>query len=119
MSYDINLLEPVSLETIILDDAHDMRGGTYALGGTKEAWLNITYNYSKHYYEHIDSEEGIRFIFGMTGSESIPVLEKAISKLGNDTDTDYWKATEGNAKVALLKLVALAKLRPDGIWDGD
>lgn len=32
---------------------------------------------------------------------------------------NYWDATEGNAKRALLQLVALAKLRPDGVWDGD
>jgi hypothetical protein len=30
---------------------------------------------------------------------------------------DYWKATEGNAKRALCQLVALAQLRPDGVWN--
>lgn len=37
----------------------------------------------------------------------------------DDVDTDYWKPTEGNAKRALLQLLAMAKIRPDGIWDGD
>ena len=55
----------------------------------------------------------------MTGAESIPVLEKAIAPLGDDVDDDYWKSTEGNAKQALLQLVALAKMRPDGVWNGD
>ena len=32
---------------------------------------------------------------------------------------DYWKATEGNAKRALYGLLTFARLRPDGIWDGD
>jgi hypothetical protein len=32
---------------------------------------------------------------------------------------DYWEATEGNAKRALLQLMALSRMRPDGVWDGD
>ena len=56
---------------------------------------------------------------GMTGAESIPVLQNAIANLGDDTDQDYWKATDGNAKRSLCQLLAMAKMRPDGIWDGD
>ena len=55
----------------------------------------------------------------MTGAESIPVLQKAIANLGDDTDPDYWKATDGNAKRPLCQLLAMAQMRPDGIWDGD
>ncbi len=44
-------------------------------------------------------------------------MKDAISKLGNDVDKNYWEATEGNAKRALHGLLALAKLRPDGIWE--
>lgn len=47
------------------------------------------------------------------------MFEKAIAGLNNDTDPDYWKATEGNAKRPLYQLLALAKMRPDGVWDGD
>lgn len=54
------------------------------------------------------------------GAESIPMLEKAIAALGDDTDDDdYWHATEGNAKRALYWLLEFAKMRPDGVWDGD
>ena len=28
-------------------------------------------------------------------------------------------ATEGNVKRAIYQLIALAKIRPDGIWSGD
>jgi hypothetical protein len=58
-------------------------------------------------------EKGIRTIYGMTG------LEKSIDQLGFDTDPDYWKATDGNARQALMGLLQLAMMRPDGIWDGD
>lgn len=118
MSYDIELLDPVTREVIQLDSPHQIKGGTYAMNGTTEAWLNITYNYGQIYREKF-GEKGIRTIYGMTGAESIPVIQKVIDELGNDVNKDYWKATEGNAKKPLYGLLAFAKMRPDGIWDGD
>ena len=118
MSYDINLVDPVTKETIEFDDIQDIKGGTYCIGGTTEAWLNITYNYGKYYYK-IFGEKGIRTIYGMTGAESIPILKKAIDTLGNNVSENYWEPTEGNAKKALCALLTFAQLRPDGIWDGD
>jgi len=119
MSYDIELVDPVSRKTLELDEPHHMRGGTYAMGGTTECSLNITYNYSRHYYNTISATEGIRAIYGMTGAESIQILKIAVAQLGDDVSDDYWESTEVNAKRALLQLIALAKLRPDGIWQGD
>lgn len=55
----------------------------------------------------------------MSGAESIPVLKKAVDNLGDETSPDYWESADGNVKKALLQLIAMAKLRPDGIWDGD
>lgn len=118
MSYDIELCDPVTREVIELDEPHQMRGGTYCVGGTTELHLNITYNYGEFYYQTMGNS-GIRTIYGLTGAESIPILEAAISKLGDDVDPDYWKPTEGNAKRPLYQLLAFAKMRPDGIWDGD
>lgn len=118
MSYDINLCDPVTHDVLELDDPHDMRGGTYAMGGTRECHLNVTYNYASR-YKRVLGDKGIRTIYGMTGAESIPVLEAAASRLADDATGNYWDATEGNAKRALLQLAALAKLRPDGVWDGD
>ena len=118
MSYDISLLDPVSKETIQLDEPHFMRGGTYAVGGTTDLHLNVTYNYGKHFY-NVTGDNGIRTIYGMTGAETMPILKKAIEALGDDTHHDYWRATEGNAKRALIQLLSMANMRPDGIWDGD
>jgi hypothetical protein len=118
MSYSIALVDPVTRERLELDSPHQMRGGTYCVGGTAECWLNVTYNYGEHYYR-VFGEGGVRTIYGMTGAESLPVLKAAAGQLGDDTDSDYWKPTEGNAKRALLQLAALAQLRPDGVWEGD
>lgn len=118
MSYDIRLKDRTSDETLHLDTPHQIKGDTYALGGTTECWLNVTWNYGKHFYATL-GEKGIRTICGMTGADSIPLLTAAAEKLGDDIDPDYWKPTEGNAKRALLQLIAFAKMRPDGVWDGD
>lgn len=32
---------------------------------------------------------------------------------------DYWESTAGNAIKPLYKLIAMAQLRPDGVWNGD
>lgn len=115
MSYDLSLVDPVSEETLQLESKHQMQGGTYAVGGTTEASLNITWNYGEFYYR-IFGDDGIRTLHRKTGLESIPILEDAISKLGNETTDNYWDKTEGNAKRPLLQLLTLAKMRPDGVW---
>ena len=118
MSYDIWLTDPVSGERIQLDSPHDMSGGTYAVGGTREAWINITYNYAPHFYA-LFGDKGIRWLYGKTAAETLANLEEAAGLLADDVHEDYWAATEGNAKQALHHLIALARLRPDGIWRGD
>lgn len=118
MSYDLGLKDPISGDWLELDAPHHMRGGTYCLGGSKTAEINITYNYARHYYR-VMGDKGLRTIYGMTGAESIPVLESAIDQLGDEVDSDYWKPTEGNAKRALMQCLVLAQMRPDGVWDGD
>ena len=120
MSYDISLCDPVTHKPLKADSTHFIAGGMRAMGGTKELWLNVTYNYSHFYYQpEVFGKNGIRSIYGKTGAESIPMLEKAISALGDDVDdSDYWHATEGNAKRALYGLLSFAKMRPDGVWDG-
>ena len=81
MSYDIRLLDPVTRETIELDEVHFMHGGTYTIGGTRELWLNVTYNYGSLYHRSdVLGEKGIRAIYGMTGADSIAMLEKAASE---------------------------------------
>lgn len=118
MSYDISLFDPVTHEELEVEVSHHIRGGTYQIGGTQRAWLNITYNYGP-FFRKVFGPDGVRSIYGMTGAESIPVLKEAISKLGDDVSDDYWEPTEGNAKRALYGLLALAQMRPDGVWGGD
>jgi hypothetical protein len=55
----------------------------------------------------------------MKTADSVPVIEAAISSLGDDISSDYWEPTEGNAKRVLYHMLELARMRPDGVWDGD
>ena len=135
MSYDISLKDPVTCETLELASEHMVGGGTYAVGGTRELWLNITYNYGRWYRrEEAFGKEGIRTIYGLTGAESIPVLQRAIDaltaleedlpaeelkELEDQGVTGYWLPTRENAIRPLHQLLAFARLRPDGVWDGD
>ncbi len=119
MSYDIGLMDPKTGERLCFDEPHQLRGGTFAIGGTVEAWLNVTYNYAKHFKKAFASDDGIRSLYGMPARNSLTVLANAIALLDNDTTDNYWESTEGNARQALINLFNLAVLAPDGVWHGD
>lgn len=158
MSYDISLVSPVDGKTLELPFKHVMTGGTYAASydettGTfsalpiSETTLNITYNYSKYYYEATDGDPdfaheepaeyhsegekgttkkyyGIRGLYGKSGAETIPMLKRMIDRIKQkypdlESSSDYWDVLPGNAIKPLYQLLAFAELRPDGIWDGD
>ena len=147
MSLDFNLEDPVTRETIRLPIKHLMYGGTLhaelnpATGRldpapTSEAWLNVTYNYCKFYFEAAEGDDdfygerltpgkvencGIRALDGKTGAQSLQMLYRLIERIERkypnaETSSDYWEATPGNALQPLHQLAAMASLRPDGIW---
>jgi hypothetical protein len=116
MSYDIELINPETKEPVAIDSHEE--GGTYALGGSTEASLNVTYNYSKFYYEHLDAELGIRWLYGKTGKDTELRLANAISALGVER-SDYWTASPGNAGYALSILLKWAQQHPNAIFQGD
>ena len=118
MSYDIELLDPVSREVLNIGFKHEISGGIRCVGGTTKLWLNVTYNYAPLFKRTL-GDDGIRTIYGMTGAESLPFLEAAASSLGDNVSSNYWEATEGNVKKALLGLIEFARLRPEGVWYGD
>lgn len=109
MSYDM-WFENEKGEEIQLSKPQNLRGGTYAVGGTRSASFNITYNYSKYYYDKIDSEYGIRFLYDKKPAEIVAILNDAIKSMSGEPSDNYWENSEGNAKLALLNLLALSAL---------
>ena len=41
-------------------------GGNIVVGGTTDASMNITYNYSWFYYRVLDKYKGLRWLYGKT-----------------------------------------------------
>lgn len=115
MSYDLELCDKEG-NVICLDEPHNLRGGTYAIGD-KELALNITYNYEPIFKRVIDG--GIRSLYGKTGGECAPILMDAIGQLDDTPSDNYWDATEGNACIVLLNLFVMCSLAPEGVWHGD
>lgn len=102
-------------DDLVFVDLH-AEGGTYAIGGTDQADINVTYNYAKFYFKHLDEEKGLRWLHEKQAKDTLERLEKAVEILGTKQETDYWAATEGNAGHALNVLVGWAKQHPEGVW---
>ena len=119
MSYDLSLVDSITKNTLEVDKKHHIKGGTYQVNGSCELHINVTYNYSVHLEKAFNNDKGIRSIYGKSGAESIPFIKEAISKLGDDVTDNYWDSTEGNTKEALLNILLLAKMAPNGEWSGD
>lgn len=130
MSYDVRLIDHTTHKVLEAENPHFMQGGTFCPGGTKELWLNITYNYAAMLCkvlqrDVIDQDTGNRTtlvgldaINGIYAAETISMLRKAINSLSDDgANESYWHPTEGNVKKALIQLKALADMRPDGVWE--
>lgn len=105
---------------------HRTDGGTYRVGGTDEAELNITYNYARNWWpvwQRIggpEDGEGDGSLGKMIGEkragDTIEWLSKAVEILGTERDPDYWAATDGNAGYALSILLGWARQHPDAVW---
>lgn len=108
MSWDIYLKEKETESIGILSFSIE-EGGTYVLGGTTDAELNVTYNYGKHFRfkETLDKNPAYK---------TIPILEETITTLGIERDADYWNPTPGNVGYACSILLKMAKELPDHIW---
>ena len=114
MSHDVRL---VDTDIVLVSRQKISEGGTHVSGGTNECELNVTYNYSPLFYEVFPKDEGLKWLYGKTGKESIPVLEQAVERLGTKRDSDYWKATMGNAGYSLGILLDWAREFPQGKWE--
>lgn len=107
MSYWIYLKDGGEDGATLPVESHE-EGGTYCLGGTPEAMINVTYNYAKHFT--------FRDLHLKKAKETEPALAAAVEKLGTKQDDDYWKPTEGNVGYCCKILLDWAKQHPEGVW---
>ena len=95
------------------------QGANYVIGGTYFLEFSITYNYAPFFKKVFPKEKGLYWLQDKTVKQTIKKIEKAISLLDSEAESsDYWEATEGNAKKALVGLYKMAKLAPKKArWD--
>ena len=93
-------------------------GGTYVVGGSVQAELNVTYNYGGILRSvGIDLHEGAGNIHWRKASECIPMLEAGLAGLPDKQPaSDYWLPTPGNVRVVIQRLLAWAKANPDATF---
>ena len=109
MGYGVRIIHADGRD-VTLPEKHDIAGGTCAVGGTRNAWLYVTYNYGS-IFRRLLGEGGINTLNGKRVKDAMPIIEKAIAALGDaKPDADYWKATDGNVCKALANLKKLADL---------
>ena len=102
-------------------EAHT-EGGQYAVGGTPEASLYVTYNYGEVFRmvlaDPTPGEPDVlgRLLGGKTASDAIPLLERAVERCGTRQYRDYWAPTPGNAGHALNVLLGWALMHPDAVF---
>lgn len=108
MSWDIHVVNSKDKSYVCLKSKHYIKGGTFAIGGTDMAWLNITYNYSDFYYR-LWPISGIRTLYGIPLRNAVEMLKAGISKLRGRPCENYWEPTSGNAKAALKSLLAICE----------
>lgn len=120
MSYDISLINKNTKQPLLLHHPQYLRGGMVpaelSTGELVQAMnthaeLNITYNYSRYYYEASDGDErffvtnengekkngGIRGLYGKTTAESLPMLTDMIERIKRkymDQETGAWYVTK-------------------------
>jgi hypothetical protein len=109
MSYDIYIVS-ANGDDVLFREKHTINGGTYEVGGTNDAHLNVTFNYAPIFKEVLDPELGIKILNDMDINESLQLLDDANRSLSGTPDNDYWKCTEGNVKKVIQDLIKMAEM---------
>ena len=81
-----------------------------------KAELNVTYDYSRYFYQYLDPVDGLRWLDGKRAVDTITQLTSAYRYLPDERDGDYWASTPGNAGNVLAVLLECAKLYPNAVW---
>lgn len=94
---------------------NNIKGSTYAVGEIGYAWMTVTYNYGKIYNPIMGMTIGE--MDGKTCEEVKPILQKVLDTLEGEPSDDYWDATLGNARKAIVDFMSMVEACPDGILE--
>ena len=119
MGWDISLLDK---QGQAVEVGRHQEGSTYAIGGTDVADIAVTYNYGRHFRDALEDPDPTasnvlgRLLGERRAGDAIPMLERAVAKLGTMRSEDYWASEPGNAGYALSILLGWARLHPDAVF---
>ena len=100
MSWDVSIEDDAGEYLEV--DHFEGEGGTYALGGSSLAELNVTYNYGQLFRQAMPHlENGFNSLQGMSLELAYQHILEGCSVLPDDPAPDYWATTPGNAGHAL------------------
>ncbi len=112
MSYEVRLIYDYEVVEV---PTHSV-GGTIVYNGTQKAELNITFNYTFFFHEHL-GKDGIFWLYGKKAEDTIERLENVVSALNDFIPAEnYWEPTAGNVGKTLSILLEWAKLYPYASW---
>jgi len=101
--------------------SYDLKYYTTRDGKTREQIFLLVSGYLP-LFQRVMGERGIARLCGMTGQESLPVLQEAYNAL-HDVPPREWNTpgplTDGDARGVIVALLSLARSRPEGEWDGE
>lgn len=81
-----------------------------------------TWNRSKLYYDNLDSELGLRWLYGKKYDEVKERVEKFIEIAGTDVigSKDFWdEKCSGRSGILMKKVLDIVKEHPDCVFEGD
>lgn len=97
-------------------------GGTYVVGGSTIAELNVTYNYGRAFADALRASgypfDGmVSWLDGRPVLDTLPEIEAVTKQLPDAPDPDdYWRGSPGNAGHAAAILLRMGREVPDGTW---
>ena len=105
-----------------------MKTGAESIPMLQDLIQRITDKYQRN-GEWIFTERQVPHYYDKTGAEINPNeaflrrqtvrVEERTEMVSEGPNPNYWSATAANAISPLHKLIAMAQLRPDGVWIGD
>ena len=60
----------------------------------------------------------VDYVYGVMHADEC-IRKDYVEDVSEGPNEDYWEPTAGNAIKPLYQLIALAQMRPDGVWRGD
>lgn len=106
-----------STDKVLLVPRH-FEGAVLEMDGNTAAEVHVTGNYLPIWRRYFEPNEGDRYgIWGKTGRDLRPTIERAVAELGTIKDKDFWKPSNGNVGAIFDLMLEWIDQLPDGRFE--